>query len=165
MLYNVQEKMPFELSNGIYIDFVDHRFVIIVKDEIWTDYEKEALHRQPLHIYFLYERICGLFLLENVDSIDTSDASFDIHNCDEKDALFQEKCFQVEIYLLNGENLVCAGRSVTFDRSSTQTIKEALKKQSETPYDDAGFDRALAKIQGTYEPFELEPLALVKGIF
>lgn len=165
MLWSLQQKLPFELTDGICIDFIDHRFVIIVKDDVWTDYEKEALHQQPLHIYFLYERICALFLLENVDAIDTSDISFDIHHCEETEALFQEECYQLEIYLLDQNNIVCAGRSVTFNRSNSQQIKEALKQQLETPYDDAGFDRALAKIQGTYEPFELETFAIFKAVF
>lgn len=165
MLWKQGETAPVDVENGIVIDFVEGRFVIIVKDDVWTEYEQKALHKNALHIYFVYERVCALFLLENVDSIDTSDASFDIHNCDYAKELLEKDQYELEIYLLDSKNMICAARAVTFDKKMSAIIKESLQKQMDTPYDDEGFDRALAKIQGTYEPFEMEEMALCKGVF
>lgn len=165
MLWNGKEKLPFELENGIVIDYVEGNFVIVVKDDVWTEHEQKALNKHALHIYFVYERICALFLLENVDSIDTSDASFDIHHCDAAQEILSKDQYDVEIYLVDQTNTICACRSVTFDKKASAIIREHLQKQMDTPYDDEGFDRALYKIQMTYEPFEMEEMALVKGEF
>lgn len=165
MLFKKEDHCPYELDNGIVIDYVQGSFVMLVKDDVWTDYEIDAFHHHKLNLYFLYQRVCAIFLLENVDSIDTSDASFDIHNCDCAQEILAQEQYSVEAYLINKENIVCAGRSLNFDKAASKTIHDALKKQMDTPYDDAGFDRALEKIQGTYEPFEMEELALIKVSF
>lgn len=165
MLWQNNEIIDIKLSEGIVIDFINNRFVVIIKDDVWTDYEKKALHHYPLHIYFVYERVCAFFLIENVDSIDTSDAVFDIHACDEKEAVLKQEQYEVEIYLVNSQNKVCAGRSITLSKADSKIIREALTKQQETAYDDEGFDRALYKLQHTYEPFEMEKLALFKAYF
>lgn len=165
MLWKQDEIIPVELADGIVIDYIEGRFVLVVKDEVWTPYERTALHKNPLHIYFVYERVCAIFLLENVDSIDTSDASFDIHNCEAAAEVLKQEQYELEIYLLDEQNMVCAARCVTFDKKASKIIREHLQKQFDTPYDDAGFDRALFKIQATYEPFEMEAMAVVKGVF
>lgn len=165
MLWQNNDKITIAAEDGIMIDYTENRFVIVVKDEIWTDYEINALYHNPLHIYFGYERICAFFLLENVDSIDTSDAVFDIHVCEEKEVLLKQEQYTIEIYLLNQQNKVCASRSLTLSKSESKIIKDALTKQAAAIYDDAGFDRALYKLQHTYEPFEMEQLALIKACF
>lgn len=165
MLWKKEETCPFEIENGIVIDYMCDRFVMIIKDDVWTEYEVTAFHHHKLHISFLYDRVCAIFLFENVDSIDTSDASFDIHSCDEAQALLAKDQYDVEIYLVNQANKICAGRSISFDKTASSTIKKSLQKQMDTPYDDDGFDRALQKIQGVYEPFEMEQMALVKSTF
>lgn len=165
MLWKKDEICPFTLEDGIVMDYLENRFVIIVKDELWSDFEKQALQRNKLNIYFLYERVCAIFLLENVDSIDTSDIIFNIKNCDEKDACIQQMQYEFEIYLIDKENKVCAIRSVTMDKASSTIIREALTMQMNAPFDEEGFDRALMKLQGRYEPFEMEDMALVKAKF
>lgn len=165
MLWKTGDHAKLPLENGIAIDYTEGRFVLVVKDDIWTEYECRALHHHPLHIYFVYERVCALFLLENVDSIDTSDAIFDIHSCDEAQRLLESELYDMEIYLLDAHDMVCASRRVSFDRKNSAIIRTYLQKQMDTPYDDEGFDRALAKIQGAYEPFEMEQMALFKAIF
>lgn len=165
MLWNIEEQLPIELEDGIVIDFVNGRFAIVIKDEVWSDYEKKALMSNPIHLYFVYERVCAIFLFENVDSIDTSDASFDIHQCDSANEILAMEQYDFEIYLIDLKNTVCAARKVTLNKAMSQVIREHLRKQMDTPYDEAGFDRALFKIQRTYEPFEMEEMALVKGEF
>jgi len=165
MLWKQKETIAIPLEDGIVVDFVKGRFAFIIKDDIWTEYECKALFANPLHICFLYERVCAIFLLENTDSIDTSDASFDIHVCEEAQALLEKDRYDAEIYLVDGNNLVCAARAVSFDQTASAIIKKHLQKQMDTPYDEAGFDRALVKIQNSYEPFEMEEKALIKSSF
>lgn len=165
MLWKKEEQCPFTLENGIVIDYMKDRFVMMIKDDVWTDYEIHAFQHHKLKLSFLYERVCAIFLFENVDSIDTSDASFDIHNCEEAPSLLAKDQYDVEIYLIDQTNKFCAGRSVSFDKNASSIIKKSLQKQMDTPYDDAGFDRALEKLQGVYEPFEMEDMALVKCSF
>ncbi len=165
MLWQMNERIGAELSEGIVIDYISDRFAVVIKDDVWTDYERKALHHNPLHIYFGYERICAFFLIENVDSIDTSDAVFDIHACDEKEAVLKKEQYELEIYLADSQNKVCAARAFTLSKADSKIIREALVKQQETAYDEEGFDRALYKLQHTYEPFEMEQLALLKASF
>lgn len=165
MLWQKNEMIEATLEEGIIVDYFQNRFVLVIKDQLWSDYEIKALYQNPLHIYFGYERICAFFLFENVDAVDTSDASFDIHACAEADELLQQHQYDMEIYFIDKENRVCAERKITFDKKDSSIIKAALQKQMEAVYDDNGFDRALYKIQNTYEPFEMEALALVKACF
>ena len=165
MIWNHGDTLAIPLADGIVIDYVENRFVIVIKDELWCEHECQALHQNPLHIYFLYERVCAIFLVGNVDSIDTSDVSFDIHECAEAKQLLANDQYDVEIYLVNKNQTICAARRLTFSKEQSAIIQEHLCKQYDTPYDDAGFDRALQKIQGMYEPFEMEGMALFKGIF
>ena len=76
MIWQNNEVIEAEITDGIAVDFIQNRFVIAIKDQVWTDYERKALKQNPLHIYFGYERICAFFLFENTDSIDTSDLIF-----------------------------------------------------------------------------------------
>lgn len=165
MLWKKDEICPFTLEDGIVVDYMENRFVMIIKDDIWTDFEVQAFARNKLYISFLYERVCAMFLFTNVDSIDTSDASFDVHNCDEKEILLQQLQYDMEIYLVGSEHKIYAARSISFDKQASALIRSNLQKQMDTPYDDEGFDRALMKIQGSYEPFEMEEMALLKESF
>lgn len=165
MLKKKGDILAIPFADGLVMDYVENRFVIVIKDELWCDHECQALFHQPLHIYFLYERICAIFLVENVDSIDTSDVSFDIHECGEAKALLQQERYDIEIYLIDAAQTVCAARVLSLSKEQSAIIREQLQKQYDTPYDEAGFDRALQKIQGAYEPFEMESMALFKAVF
>lgn len=165
MIWQNNEPITADITDGIVVDFFQNRFVLVIKDKIWTEYERKAFYQNPLHIYFGYERICAFFLFENVDSIDTSDTVFDIHECDEKEQLLKQDSYDMEIYLIDAQNHICASRCITFHKHDTELIRETLMKQMNAVYDEAGFDRALYKLQHTYEPFEMEQLALVKATF
>ena len=77
----------------------------------------------------------------------------------------KQEQYDIEIYLIDEQNHVCASRAVFLDKSASKIIRETLAKQASAVYDDAGFDRALYKLQHTYEPFEMEQLALFKASF
>lgn len=168
MLWNKGDVCPAELEDGIIVDYAKGSFIIALKDNVWQEYEIDALQHHKVHISFLYERVCAIFLLTVNDAIETSDASFDIHACDEAQNILsiqKGECYQVEIYLLDKQNNVVASRAITLSLPATMIIHEALQKQMDTPYDDEGFDRALMKIQGVQHPFELEERADVHEEF
>ena len=50
MLWQMNERIDAELSEGIVIDYINDRFAVVIKDDVWTDYERKALHHNPLHI-------------------------------------------------------------------------------------------------------------------
>ncbi|MBS6374148.1 MAG: hypothetical protein KH431_06040 [Erysipelotrichaceae bacterium] len=167
MLYEKHSIFPVDLEqDGFLVDYVDGRFVMVLKDRSWSDFEIQALQRHRITVSFLYERVCALFLLEINDAIDTSDAAFDIHNCEHADKLLkQEEPYDIEIYLVDSRHKICAQRSITLPKVMCELMKEKLEIQAQTPYDEAGFDRALMKLQGTYEPFEMEPMAVCQASF
>lgn len=168
MLWETNNTCPIQLENGIVIDYVKNAFILAIKDDLWQAYEIQALRSHKIHLSFLYERVCALFLFAVDDAIETSDASFDIHNCEDADAILsiaKGACYDIEIYLIDAQQNICASRKLTFSLPATLLIKESLLKQSQTPYDEVGFDRALQKIQGIEEPFELEERADFHEIF
>ena len=77
----------------------------------------------------------------------------------------KQEQYDIEIYLIDEQNHVCASRAVSLDKAASKLIRETLAKQSSAVYDDAGFDRALYKLQHIYEPFEMEGMALFKVSF
>lgn len=156
MNWKTTETCPVELENGIVIDYVNDNFVMLLKDDIWSEFECDAFLHHKMNIGFIYERVCAIFLLEVEDGIEVSDVSFDIHNCEEaKELLASDDCYHIELYLLDAKNTVCASRKITLSRQTTTMIKNTLQRQLDTPYDDEGFDRSLMKIQGTSQPYEL----------
>lgn len=167
MLYEKHSIFPVDLDqNGFLVDYVEGRFVMVLKDQSWSDFEIQALQKHRITVSFLYERVCAVFLLEVTDAIDTSDAAFDIHNCEDADKLLrQEEPYDIEIYLVDVNHKICAQRRITLSKAMSELIKEKLEVQSATPYDEMGFDRALMKLQRTYEPFEMEPLVVCQASF
>lgn len=168
MLWNQGDKCPVELEDGIIIDYVKGAFIIALKDTIWQEYEIQSLQQHRLHISFLYERVCAIFMITVEDAIETSDVSFDIHACDEAKqivSLPKGECYNIEIYLIDGNHHICASRKVTLSLPASELLQNAMKKQMETPYDEEGYNRALQKIQGVNQPFELEERADFHEIF
>ena len=168
MLWENKTICPIELEQGVVIDYVKNSFVFVMKDELWQEYETHAFLHHKLHFSFLYERVCAIFLFAVEDAIETSDASFDIHQCDDAETILnlsKGNCYDVEMYLIDAQNKIQACRKITLSQPASMLIQEALIKQSQTPYDEAGFDRALLKIQGVEEPFELEERADFHEIF
>lgn len=168
MLWNKGDKCLASLEDGIVVDYTNGAFIIAIKDDVWQEYEIQALKQHKVHISFLYERVCAIFLLTVDDAIETSDASFDIHSCEEANKILsiqKGECYQVEIYLIDKNNEIVASRVITLSLPATMLLQESLQKQMDTPYDDEGFDRALMKIQGVQQPFELEERADFHEVF
>ena len=59
------------------MDFVEDRFIFLVKDSFWNDVELQMARTMPLEIDFLYRYDVAVFLL-TVGDIDTSDFYFNV---------------------------------------------------------------------------------------
>lgn len=156
---------PFDMEEGIVIDYIDHKFIMVLKDSTWSEFELKGLLQKKCTISFVYERICALFLFGIDDCIETSDASFDIHNCEYADEILspENECFEFEVYFIDEQNRIAGLKKITFTKEMSKIIQTNLQMQQEATYDDAGFDKALAKLQSQYEPFELEEIAKTKA--
>ena len=168
MLWKNGDHCGVELEDGIIMDYVKDSFIIAVKDDVWQAYEISALQHHKIHLSFLYERICAIFMFTVEDVIETSDVSFDIHVCEDADHILSLKegdCYSVEIYLIDGENHVCACRRITLSLSASAILKEAMQRQKDISYDEEGYNRALQKIQGVRQPFELVEQADFHEVF
>ncbi len=162
------QKIEIEMDEGMMIDFVDDEWVLIVKDATWTDYEKKALRRNKLTLSFVEKGIVDLFLIQVDDALETSDCPFNVH-ADDYSSCFKTfkkgEGYIFHIAYLDLENKVVANRKVRLNTEMSNCISEHLKKQSEITIDDEGFERALAKLQSQFEPFECEEIALSSNQF
>ena len=74
MRCEVNEQFPIAIEEeGTVMDYVDHEFVFVIKDETWTDFELKALKKQPVERAFVYKYDIAIFLLTLEDAMDTSD--------------------------------------------------------------------------------------------
>lgn len=76
-------------AEGTVMDVVDDEFVFVIKDEVWTDEECEAMKRNPLTLDFVYKYDIAVFLLTLEDAIDTSDFIFNVHDNEYPDGLYR----------------------------------------------------------------------------
>lgn len=158
---------PYDMEDGIVIDYIDHKFIMVLKDSTWSEFEVKGLTQKKCTISFVYERICAIFLFGIDDCIETSDASFDIHNCEYAEEILspENECFVFEVYFIDEKNKITGLKKMTLTKEMSKVIQSNLAKQFDATYDDAGFDKALAKLQSQYEPFELEEIAKTKAIY
>lgn len=168
MELEVGKKIDMEMDEGVMIDFVDDEWLLLIKDGLWTDYEKKALRRNKLTLSFVEKGIVDLFLIQVEDALETSDCPFDVHVADYSSCFKTFKKgegYSFNIAYLDLENIVVANRKVRLNTEMSNCISEHLKKQSEIAVDEDAFERGLAKLQGQYEPFECEEFALAFNQF
>ena len=77
---NTREKFPYDLDLGAVMDFVEDHFMLVIKDEVWTEEELNLL-KQPLSLNFCYTNDIAIFVVEGGD-IDSSDFYFNVQDCD-----------------------------------------------------------------------------------
>ena len=149
-------------EEGTVMDYVDGAFVFVLKDEMWSDYEIQAVNRKPLQLDFVFKYDIPLFLLTIEDVIDTSDFVFNIHDGEYPSNLYEGSIqgYRGILYLLDQQNRVCAKRVFTMSKIMSTCIRESLHKQKNSPYYEEEFTCNLVGIQSTWEPFELQQFAL-----
>ena len=87
-----KEIFPYEVEMGTIMDYVDGRFMLVIKDEYWTDEELRLLN-SPLELNFCYTQNTANFVVEGGD-IDSSDFYFNIQDCDWKEQLLNSSLIE-----------------------------------------------------------------------
>ena len=168
MKLEVNEKFPIEITElGTVIDYLDHQFVAVIKDEKWSDSELRIFKEKKMLINLVYENDC-LFLLVTVnDVIETSDFIFNVNADDYDMAEFRTfnngEGYILHLYLLNQENVVCASKKVVLSTPMSNLLSECIHKQKRDDYNEENAVLALSTLQEKYEPFELQEFSLIDG--
>ena len=138
-----KEKFEYDIDLGAIMDYVENRFMLVIKDEDWTQEEIEMLN-SGIDLHFCYTNDIAIFVLEGGDQ-----------ECDWKDHLFASDCLDVDIILLNKANEICFKKSKTLTKEQSQIIKDCLKQQNEVSFMPSEYDVNVQGIQSAYEPYEL----------
>ena len=96
---NKKEKFAYDIDFGAIMDYVENRFMLVIKDEDWTQEEIDMLN-SGIDLHFCYTNDIAIFVLEGGD-IDSSDFYFNVQECDWKEHLFKSDCLDVEIVLVD----------------------------------------------------------------
>lgn len=170
MRCEVNEKFPVVIEEeGTVMDYVDHEFVFVIKDEEWTEFELTALQKRPLEIAFVYKFDIAIFLLTLEDAIDTSDFIFNVHDNVYDVQLYEPFAkgsgYTCAFYLVDADNIVRGRKIVQLSNEMSSAIAKCLKQQQENPYREEEFQCNLEGLQAAWEPFELLPMAIAIETF
>lgn len=160
MRYNRRmEKFKYDMDMGAIMDFVEDRFMLVIKDETWSEEELEMLKKQ-VDLHFCYTQDIAIFVLEGGD-IDSSDFYFNIQDCDWKEELLKKEVLDLEVYLLNKKNEICWKKAKTFSKEESAKILDCLNRQARVEFMQDEYDVNVLGIQSAYEPYELNKYAVV----
>lgn len=154
-----KEIFPYDVDFGAVMDYVDGRFMLVIKDPSWEE-EEIALLKQGATLRFCYTMDIAIFVFEGGD-IDSSDFYFNIQECDQAESLLSCETLDIEVDLVDAKNRICWKKSKTLDKEGTKTILDCLRKQKEIVFAPGEFDVNVEGLQSAYEPFELEKYAVV----
>ncbi len=165
MNITVSQPFPFEIEGlGTIMDYVEDRFLFIVKDEFWSEEEKAMLMQEPMEVALYYRYDVAVFLVSGGD-IDTSDFYFNVQECEWKEQLLSSTTLQASLILLNQDNIVCCRRDVTFPKADSQQIIQLLREQNEVRYHEGEFDVNAQGLMSALQPFEMQEKATVSMKF
>lgn len=155
------EKFTYDIDIGTIMDFVEDRFMLVIKDEKWTA-EELALLRNPLHLHFCYTQDIAIFVLEG-GPVDSGDFYFNIQDCDWKNELLNASLIDVEVLLVNEKNEICWKKRKTLSAEQSNRILACIKKQAHVQFAPDEYDVNVQGIQSAYEPYELNTFAVVSA--
>lgn len=158
-----KEIFPYEIEPGAIMDYVDDKFMLVIKDSEWSSEEVRLLDKGA-KLQFCYTMDIAIFVFEGGD-IDSSDFYFNIQECDQAKALLNAQKLDIEVLLVNQKNQICWKKTKTLDKEKTQKILECLHRQSQISFAPGEFDVNVEGLQSAYEPFELEKYAVVELAF
>lgn len=165
MNITVSQPFPFEIEGvGTIMDYVEDRFLFIVKDEFWSEEEKAMLMQEPMEVALYYRYDVAVFLVSGGD-IDTSDFYFNVQECEWKEQLLSSTTLQASLILLDQDNIVCCRRDVTFPKADSQQIIQLLREQNEVRYHEGEFDVNAQGLMSALQPFEMQEKATVSMKF
>ena len=140
-----KKKFAYDVEIGTIMDYVEDHFMLVIKDETWSDEEIELIKKG---------------VLEGGD-IDSSDFYFNIQDCDLKDEILEKELLDVELILVDGKNNVWYSKRKTLSLEQSKIILDCLKKQAQVGFMPGEYEVNIAGIQSAYEPFELEKFSKV----
>ena len=165
MNITVSQPFPFEIEGlGTIMDYVEDRFLFIVKDEFWSEEEKAMLMQEPMEVA-LYDRYDVAVFLVSGGDIDTSDFYFNVQECEWKEQLLSSTTLQASLILLDQDNIVCCRRDVTFPKADSQQVIQLLREQNEVRYHEGEFDVNAQGLMSALQPFEMQEKATVSMKF
>lgn len=154
-----KKKFAYDVEIGTIMDYVEDHFMLVIKDETWSDEEIELI-KKGATLNFCYTQDLAIFVLEGGD-IDSSDFYFNIQDCDLKDEILEKKLLDVELILVDGKNNVWYSKRKTLSLEQSKIILDCLKKQAQVGFMPGEYEVNIAGIQSAYEPFELEKFSKV----
>lgn len=147
------KRFAYDLDMGSVADFADGRFMLVIKDEVWTE-EELILLKRGIRAAFCYVYDIAVFVIEGGD-IDSSDFYFNIQDCDEAQSLLEQKELKIQLILLNKNNEICFEKEKVLDEPQTSIILECLTKQKDVQFMPGEYEVNLDGLQEAYEPYEL----------
>ena len=154
-----KKKFAYDVEIGTIMDYVEDHFMLVIKDETWSDEEIELI-KKGATLNFCYTQDLAIFVLEGGD-IDSSDFYFNIQDCDLKDEILEKELLDVELILVDGKNNVWYSKRKTLCLEQSKIILDCLKKQAQVGFMPGEYEVNIAGIQSAYEPFELEKFSKV----
>ena len=154
-----KKKFAYDVEIGTIMDYVEDHFMLVIKDETWSDEEIELI-KKGATLNFCYTQDLAIFVLEGGD-IDSSDFYFNIQDCDLKDEILEKELLDVELILVDGKNNVWYSKRKTLSLEQSKIILDCLKKQAQVGFMPGEYEVKTAGIQSAYEPFELEKFSKV----
>ena len=154
-----KKKFAYDVEIGTIMDYVEDHFMLVIKDETWSDEEIELV-KKGATLNFCYTQDLAIFVLEGGD-IDSSDFYFNIQDCDLKDEILEKELLDVELILVDGKNNVWYSKRKTLSLEQSKIILDCLKKQAQVGFMPGEYEVNIAGIQSAYEPFELEKFSKV----
>ena len=152
-MFKKKEKFPYDIDMGAIMDYVNDHFMLVIKDDFWSD-EELTLLQNPLDMHFCYAMDIAIFILEG-GSIDSSDFYFNVQECDWKDTLLNSRFIDIEVVLVDKHNDVRWRRKKTLSEVQSQNILSYIKKQNEVQFMPGEYDVNIQGLQSAYEPYEL----------
>lgn len=154
-----KKKFAYDVEIGTIMDYVEDHFMLVIKDETWSDEEIELI-KKGATLNFCYTQDLAIFVLEGGD-IDSSDFYFNIQDCNLKDEILEKELLDVELILVDGKNNVWYSKRKTLSLEQSKIILDCLKKQAQVGFMPGEYEVNIAGIQSAYEPFELEKFSKV----
>lgn len=154
-----KEVFPYPVEKGAVMDYVEDRFLLVIKEDAWSE-EEIGLLKQPIQCHLCYTADIFIVVIEG-GSIDSCDFYFNVQECDWKDDLLKAGCLQLELVLLDADNAICLKKTKTLNREESQTVIDHLSKQAQIPFQPGEYDVNVEGIQSAYEPYELTRFSLV----
>ena len=155
-----REKFAYDIDFGAIMDYVENRFMLVIKDEEWTQEEIELI-KKGIHLSFCYTQDIAIFVLEGGD-IDSSDFYFNVQECDWKENLLNSKFVDIDVILVDKKNEICFKKSKTLNSEQSSVILDCLNAQNKVSFMQGEYDVNVQGIQSAYQPYELERFEKLK---